>query len=130
LIYFKLNQSQNHRLLEDKTKYSDENAHFNQVDETDGESSQGDIVEPIPENTFESYQTTEADQIEKMQDQTTIFMNKYCEDPNLPSVANQLAEMIVDFEMANKIPVDDDCDFELDNEIVNKEEFLKIIDQS
>ena len=56
-------------------------------------------------------------------------MNKYCEDPNLPSVANHLAEMIVDYEMTNKIHIENDCDFEVDDEIVTEEEFLQIIDQ-
>ena len=37
--------------------------------------------------------------------------------------------MIVDYEMTQKIPIDDDCDFEVDDEIVNEEEFLRIIDE-
>ena len=51
-------------------------------------------------------------------------MNKYCEDTSLPTVANQLAEMIVEYETKNKIPIKDDCDFEVDDEIVTEEEFL------
>ena len=53
----------------------------------------------------------------------------YCEDPDLPSVANELADMIVDYELAQKIQIEDDSDFEVDDEIVTEEEFLRIIDQ-
>ena len=41
-------------------------------------------------------------------DKTTMFMNKYCEDQNLPSVANRMAEMIVDFERSNRIAIEND----------------------
>ena len=81
----------------------------------------------ISGSPFESYHTVAADEIDKTHDQTTIFMNKYCEDPNLPSVANQLAEMIVDYEMSQKFQ--SKMWIWNDDEIVNEEEFLKIIDQ-
>ena len=37
-------------------------------------------------------------------------MNKYCEDTTLPTVANKLAEMIVDFETRKKIRIEDEDD--------------------
>ena len=94
------------------------------------ENTEDDLINSlISDYPFESYQHVEAAECDKAHDLTTIFMNKFCEDPNLPSVANELAEMIVDYEMTHNISIDDDCDFELDDEMVNEEEFLKITDQ-
>ena len=62
-------------------------------------------------------------------DQTTMFFNKYCEDTNIPSVANRLAETIVEYETHHEIPfnyIDDDL---IDDEIITEEEFLRNIDQ-
>ena len=49
--------------------------------------------------------------------QTTMFMNKYC-------VANTLEDMNVDYEMVQKVSIEDDCDFEVDDEIVTEDFFF------
>ena len=51
-------------------------------------------------DTFEPYKGTTKD---TSHDQTTMFLNKYCENPENPSVANRLAESIVNFEIKKKI---------------------------
>ena len=83
---------------------------------------------PLLSNPFEVYPTLEDDKMKVDQDQTTLFMNKYCEDPNVPSVANRMADIIVEYESEKKIMIENDCDFELDDEEVTEEEFLAQID--
>ena len=61
--------------------------------------------------------------------QTTMFLNKYGEDCNIPTVANRVADIIVDYESHKEIPIDNEDDFELDDEIINEEEFLKTLDE-
>ena len=39
----------------------------------------------------------------KKQDYTSMFFNKYCEDTNVPSVANKFANVVVDYEMNKNI---------------------------
>ena len=87
-----------------------------------------DDVSAFIDNQFETYQSVEDVQENRKHDQTTMFMNKYCEDQNIPSIANKMADMIVTYEMAQKMIVENDCDFEVDDEIVNEEEFLRLID--
>ena len=57
-------------------------------------------------------------------EQTTMFFNKYCEDPSLPSVANRMAESIVNFEIRKDIAFNVQDDFDLDDEAITEEEFL------
>ena len=56
-------------------------------------------------------------------------MNKYCEELNNPTVVNRLSDIIVEFETASKIPVSHDSDFEVDDEIVNEEEYQKLMEE-
>ena len=58
-------------------------------------------------------------------DQTTMFLNKYCEDTNIPSVANRLAETIIQYEVNQGIPFINTDDDQIDDEIITEEEFLK-----
>ena len=60
---------------------------------------------------------------------TTMFLNKYCEDINVPTVANRMADMIIDFEMSKRIPIENEDDFDVDDEIISEEQFLKNIDE-
>ena len=74
---------------------------------------------------FEPCQNNEKD---PTHDQTTMFLNKYCEDTDIPIVANRLAEGIVQYEVAQAIPfhyLDDD---KIDDEIITEEEFLSNVD--
>ena len=61
--------------------------------------------------------------------QTTMFVNKYCESIDLPSVANKVAEMIVNYETSKRINIENENDFEIDNEIISEEEFLRTVDE-
>ena len=61
-------------------------------------------------------------------DQTTMFLNKYCENIDLPSVANRVADTIVDFEIMQSIPFQTKDDFDIDDEIITEEEFLNDVD--
>ena len=96
------------------------------AENSEDENSEDPFRKLISDSPFETYQEVHNIGNIEMRDQTTVFMNKYCEDPNLPSVANKLADMIVDFEIASKIPIEDDSDFEIDDEIVSEEQFLEI----
>ena len=58
-----------------------------------------------------------------------MFLNKYCQDIDIPSVANKVADMVIDFEVNKKISVTNEDDFDVDNEIVTKEEFLRRVDE-
>ena len=62
-------------------------------------------------------------------DQTTMFLNKYCEDTNIPSVANRLADTIVEFELNQGTSFRPRDDHEVDDEIISEEEFLKNIEE-
>ena len=55
-------------------------------------------------------------------------MNKYCEDISLPTVANRLSDIIIQYETVNKIPVNYESDFEIDDEVVTEEEYLKLME--
>ena len=56
--------------------------------------------------------------------QTTMFMNKYSENPSDSYIADRLATMIVEYETANGIRFDDIDDFDIDDEIIDEELFL------
>ena len=62
-------------------------------------------------------------------DQTTMFLNKYCEDTNIPSVANRLADTIVEYELNQGTSFRPRDDHEVDDEIISEEEFLKNIEE-
>ena len=100
---------------------------YDHVSSENGEYESDNSVSAILESQFEGYSKPEEEN-NRFSDQTTIFMDKYCEDPNLPTVANKLASMIVDYEISRKIKIDDLSDFELDDEEVNDEEFLRLVD--
>ena len=57
-----------------------------------------------------------------------MFLNKYCEDTNITSVANKLADIIVDYETSQTIRIENEDEFEVDDEIITEDEFLRNID--
>ena len=61
--------------------------------------------------------------------QTTMFLNKYCENVNIPSVANKMADIIVDYESSQGISMENEDDFEIDNEIITEDELFRNVDQ-
>ena len=63
------------------------------------------------------------------QNKTSILLNKYCENTDLPTVVNKLADMINVVEINNRISVDDENDFEVDDEIITEDQFLSNIDE-
>ena len=76
----------------------------------------------------EQFEPVKANNVEREHNQTTMFLNKYCEDPDLPSVANRLASAIVDYELSKKIPTHVEDDFEVDEEVLTEEQFLEELD--
>ena len=62
-------------------------------------------------------------------DQTTMFLNKYLDDTNIPTVANRLSDIIIEYEVAKNISSAQLEDAELDDEIVNEEEFLANVEE-
>ena len=48
-----------------------------------------------------------------------MFFNKYCEDTNLPSVANRLATVVVNYNMNKSNLTDEIEDFDVEDEIEN-----------
>ena len=66
-------------------------------------------------------------QKEGEQDHSSVFLNKYCEDINLPTVCNTLANIVVDFETSRNILIADDEE-DLGEYEENEELFLKKVD--
>ena len=61
-------------------------------------------------------------------DRTTMFLNKYCENIDIPSVAYRVADTIIDYEIMQCSPMQTEDDFDADDEIITEEEFLKDVD--
>ena len=77
-----------------------------------------------PENTENFVYIDNADTIDYTHNQTSMFVNKYSEDPNLPTVANKLAKMITRFEINQKVQIEEENDFEVDEEVVTEETYV------
>ena len=61
-------------------------------------------------------------------EQTTMFFNKYSEDTEIPTVANRLADAIVEYEVSRSIPFNQINDEQIDDEVITEEEFLRNVD--
>ena len=99
----------------------DESGHESENNEEDD-----DILNFSKKDTFKPCTQDDKD---ITHDQTTMFLNKYCEDPNLPSVANRVAETIIEYEVNREIPFTPRDDVEIDDEIITEEEFLRNVDE-
>ena len=66
---------------------------------------------------------------ELIRDQTTMFLNKYCEDTNIPSVANRLADTIIEYEINKGTPFTIRDDYEIDDECLSEEEYLRNVEE-
>ena len=60
---------------------------------------------------------------------SVMFLNKYSESTYLSSVADKMADIIIDYETNRDIPVENEDDFEIDDEIITEEEFLRNVDE-
>ena len=89
-------------------------------DEQSDESDEDHLIKVLNSSKFEPYKSNDE---EVTHDQTTMFFNKYCENTDIPSAANRLADAIVDYEIAQMIPIINEDDFEVDDEFISEEEF-------
>ena len=71
----------------------------------------------------ESFELTEHKDAHVTNTQTSMFMNKYCENIDMPTIVNKVADMINTYEIANKISLNNEDDFEQDEECITEEEF-------
>ena len=76
-----------------------------------------------------SYENQDSHKVDWTHNQTTMFLNKYCENVNIPSVANKMADIIVDYESSQGISMENEDDFEIDNEIITEDELFRNVDQ-
>ena len=94
-----------------------------QVEESSSESNSGSEYEDVDDD-IEVREDTESPEVH-FKDQSTVFCNKYEEDDSVPTVANKLANIIVDFEIQKGI----DCEkYRPDKADVNDEINLEEID--
>ena len=72
--------------------------------EQDEEISESENIGEIfsENNDTQSFQTSQLPECEWTNNKMTLFLNKYCEDVNMPTVANRVADIIVDYE-SNKM---------------------------
>ena len=77
----------------------------------------------------ENYEPQNSPEQEWTHNLTTMFLNKYCENADLPTVANRVADIVVDYESRYRVRIENDDDFEVDDEIITEEEFLKNVDK-
>ena len=88
------------REFEENTK---ENLSFHDSSsETDDllDVSDDEDISLFKESNVEVYQPSIND---GKQDYASLFLNKYCEDPNLPTVCNHFANIVVDYEVNRNI---------------------------
>ena len=102
-----------------------------QSDEQDEEITEAEHIDEIffEKSDTHSYETSQLPEDEWTNNKMTLFLNKYCEDINMPTVANRVADIIVDYESNNDIPILNEDDFEVDDEIISEEQFLRNVDE-
>ena len=97
------------------------------IDEKDADDSESDGSNESDKSQdihVDLTETTKNEDAEFSTPKTTIFINKYFENPNLPSIACRLADAIVEYETAQGIPIVEKDDDELDDEVLSEEEYL------
>ena len=77
----------------------------------------------LQDDRSESFELSEMNEVQVSNSQTSMFMNKYCENIDLPTVVNKVADMINTYEIAKKISIHNEDDFEQDDECVTEDEF-------
>ena len=112
--------------FEKVTTWSHEEFPSGKDDEIAVEVSDGDSENSFSYEAFEPYTEKES---KTSQEHTTMFINKYFEDTSIPSVANRLSDIVIQYEVANNISCSELEDAELDDEVVGEEEYLNDIDE-
>ena len=85
-------------------------------------------IEDLRKNKVDEYQPIQND---GKQDHASIFCNKYCEDINLPTVANRFADIVVDYEINKNILINEKEDFDIEDQRESEESeetFLRQVD--
>ena len=85
---------------EDEEAHQSDNEQNNEDEET---YQSGDEELPIHKET-DNFEPQNSDNNDWTHDQATMFLNKYCENTNIPTVANRIADIIVEYEINKKIP--------------------------
>ena len=62
-----------------------------------------DISSDDDRSVNETFEPCVRENAQVLKDQTTMFLNKYIEDTNMPSVANRLSDIIIDYEVAKPL---------------------------
>ena len=97
---------------------------LSKIDFEDNSSENSPSVESSDQNVFDAEFISDSfdqvpfipitsDENQITTEKTTLFLNKYCEDTDVPSVANRLADAIVDYEINRQIPIENEGDFEV-----------------
>ena len=99
--------------------------------EEDSEKSDefSDTDEEFMDNNLVYEPCIEGQKVSKT-DGSSMFINKYGEDPDIPSIANRLATIIVKYEVSQSISLKVVNDEDIDDEIISKEQFLKNLEES
>ena len=73
-------------------------------DESEDESIDDPVEELLVGATKDVFEPCPSNEHDMTFDQTSMFLNKYCENTDIPSVANRVADAIVEYEVAKSIP--------------------------
>ena len=118
------------KYLEDTLTIANEfhrNTRTNELTTSEETESMDELTDVLKDSQYEPAILQEEN---VLHNKTTIFMNKYSQDPDHPSVVNELASMINDFETENHVSFKSNEDFDVDDEIINEEEFLNIVEKA
>jgi hypothetical protein len=118
--------------IEDSKTFEENTKGDDMIYESDNED-ENELSEVVCETFFKRDQADFHEPLKSKEpdwthNQTTMFLNKYCENTNIPTVANKMADMIVDYEISQAISIENEDDFEIDDEIITEDEFLRNID--
>jgi hypothetical protein len=115
--------------FEDITREDGDEMIYESYEEEENDVSEGVCDIYFKRDQTDSHEPLKSTENKMTHNQTTMFLNKYCEDTNITSVANKLADIIVDYETSQTIRIENEDDFEVDDEIITEDEFLRNIDQ-
>ena len=135
-IYFSWFKEHNHlfkdiqldsdKIEEFKTNSTEASTNFekntkNKSNTTQNKGEDSDSVDLSDEegNIFKMYDIEAHEPIEncRNQDNSSMFFNKYCEDTNIPSVANRFASVVVNYNIDRNKQINEIEDFDIEDEI-------------
>ena len=108
-----------------KTRTEEDSDKYDEVLE-DSRENQEVFFETDKNENYDSHTNSKEEDL--IHEKTSMFLNKYCESIDVPTVANRVADIIVNYEINQKINIADENDFEMDNEIITEEDFLQRVD--